>query len=175
VKSNAREDYDPDGRRGPTPAQYLDTLKYSMTGVELGVSGNLTDRISLFGGAVLMDSKILESNTAADIGKDIANIAHHQFSLLGTYAYNEKLTLGARVTYAGGRKLGGVAANGNTLPDYTTLDLLATYKFSENAELQFNVTNVADTTYYDSGYRSGSPFTYVAPGREFSFNLKAKF
>jgi catecholate siderophore receptor len=175
VKSNAREDYDPDGRRGPAPAQYLDTLKYSMTGVELGVSGNLTDRISLFGGAVLMDSKILESNTAADIGKDIANIAHHQFSLLGTYAYNEKLTLGARVTYAGGRKLGSVAANGNTLPDYTTLDLLATYKFSENAELQFNVTNVADTTYYDSGYRSGSPFTYVAPGREFSFNLKAKF
>ena len=33
----------------------------------------------------------------------------------------------------------------------------------------------ADTTYYDSGYRSGSPFTYVAPGREFSFNFKAKF
>ncbi len=175
IKSDAREDYDPDGRNGPEPTQYLDTLKYSMTGIELGVSGNLTDRISLFGGAVFMDSKILASNTPTEVGKDIANIAHQQFSLLGTYKYNEKLTLGARVTYAGGRKLGSVSANGNTLPDYTTLDLLATYKFSENAEMQFNVTNVADTTYYDSGYRSGSPFTYVAPGREFSFNLKAKF
>jgi catecholate siderophore receptor len=150
-------------------------LKYSMTGVEVGVSGNLTDRISLFGGAVLMDSKILESVTATEVGKDIANIAHQQFSLLGTYKYNDNLTVGARVNYAGGRNLGSVSANGNTLPDYTTLDLLATYKVSENAELQFNVSNVTDVTYYDSGYRSGSPFTYVAPGREFSFNLKAKF
>ncbi|MEM5470299.1 TonB-dependent siderophore receptor [Hoeflea sp. AS60] len=175
VKSNAREDYDPDGRNGPAATQYLDTLKYSMTGVEVGVSGNLTDRISLFGGAVLMDSKILKSVDAAEVGKDIANIAHQQFSLLGTYKYNDKLTLGARVNYAGGRNLGSVSANGNTLPDYTTLDLLATYQFSENAELQFNVSNVTDATYYDSGYRSGSPFTYVAPGREFSFNLKAKF
>ncbi|MCY0149869.1 TonB-dependent siderophore receptor [Hoeflea sp. G2-23] len=175
VKSNAREDYDPDGRGGPLPTQYLDTLKYRMSGVELGVSGNLTDRISLFGGVVLMDSEILESFTPSEVGKDIANIAHQQFSLLGTYKYNDQLTLGARVTYAGGRNLGSVSANGNTLPDYTTFDLLATYEFSEHAELQFNVTNVADTTYYDSGYRSGSPFTYVAPGREFSFNLKAKF
>lgn len=175
IKSDAREDYDPDGNAGPQPTQYLDSLQYSMTGVEVGVSGNLTDRISLFGGAEFMDSKILKSVTPTEVGKDIANIAHRQFSLLGTYAYNEKLTLGARVTYAGGRKLGSVSANGNTLPDYTTVDLLATYKVSENAELQFNVTNVADATYYDSGYRSGSPFTYVAPGREFSFNLKAKF
>ncbi len=175
VKSDAREDYDPDGRGGPAPTQYLDSLKYSMTGVELGVSGNLTDRIALFGGAVFMDSKILESNDPDNVGKDIANIAHQQFSLLGTYQYNDQLTLGARVTYAGGRKLGGPVENGNTLPDYTTLDLMATYKFSEHAELQFNVNNVADTTYYDSGYRSGSPFTYVAPGREFSFNFKAKF
>lgn len=175
VKSDAREDYDPDGRAGPLPTQYLDTLKYSISGVELGVSGNLTDRISLFGGAVFMDSKILESVTASEVGKDIANIAHQQFSLLGTYKYNENLTLGARVNYAGGRNLGSVSANGNTLPDYATLDLLATYQFSENAELQFNVSNVTDATYYDSGYRSGSPFTYVAPGREFSFNLKAKF
>jgi len=175
IKSNAREDYDPDGRGGPLPTQYLDTMKYSMTGIEVGVSGNLTDRIALFGGAVFMDSKILESYDASNVGKDIANIAHQQFSLLGTYAYNDKLTVGARVTYAGGRKLGGPVANGNTLPDYTTLDLMATYKFSEHAELQFNVNNVADTTYYDAGYRSGSPFTYVAPGREFSFNLKAKF
>ncbi|WP_047032219.1 TonB-dependent siderophore receptor [Hoeflea sp. IMCC20628] len=175
VKSNAREDFDPDGRGGPLPTQYLDTMKYSMTGIEVGVSGNLTDRIALFGGAVFMDSNILESYDADNVGKDIANIAHQQFSLLGTYAYNEKLTLGARVTYAGGRKLGGPVANGNTLPDYTTLDLLATYKFSEHAELQFNVTNVTDATYYDAGYRSGSPFTYVAPGREFSLNLKAKF
>ncbi len=110
-----------------------------------------------------------------NVGKDIANIAHQQFSLLGTYQYNDQLTLGARVTYAGGRKLGGPVENGNTLPDYTTIDLMATYKFSEHAELQFNVNNVADTTYYDSGYRSGSPFTYVAPGREFPFNFKAKF
>ncbi|MCY0096892.1 TonB-dependent receptor [Hoeflea ulvae] len=175
VKSDAREDYDPDGRGGPAPTQYLDTLKYSMTGIEVGVSGNLTDRISLFGGAVLMDSKIVDSISSDDIGKDIANIAHQQFSLLGTYQFNDKLTLGARVTYAGGRKLGSVAANGNTLPDYTTFDLLAKYEFSEHAELQFNVTNVADETYYDTAYRSGSPFTYVAPGREFSLNLKAKF
>jgi catecholate siderophore receptor len=162
------------GREDVGNASY-GSLKYRMRGVEFGVQGNLTDRISLFGSAVFMESKILESRTASNVGKGVPNIAHQQVSLLATYKVNDELTVGGRINYGGKKDLGSYVPNGNTLPGYTTFDLMATYDFSKHLQLQMNLNNVTNKTYYDTAYRSGEPFTYVAPGREFMVTLKAKF
>ena len=158
TKDKARESQG----RGPD-AVTTDTLEYYIRGLELGLAGQVTDRFAVFGGATLMSSKIRDSVDSAAIGQSLANIAHEQFSLLGTYDVTEKLMLGARATYTGQRDLGGTASNGNTLASSFVVDVLGEYDLGETASVKFGVTNVMDTLYYDAAYRSGSPFTYVAP------------
>ena len=50
------------------------------------------------------------------------------------------------------------------MPDYTVLDLFATYKFNRNLSARVNVGNVTDETYYLSAYRSGA-FMYLGDAR----------
>ncbi|MBI6630778.1 TonB-dependent receptor [Pontibaca salina] len=170
TKDNAREDIG----RGSDAVTY-DSLKYRIRGLELGVAGNVTDRLSLFGGANFMNSKILESQDSEAIGLSLANIAHEQFNILATYQVTDKLMLGGRINYQSGMDLGSTYANGKTLPSAWTVDLLGEYEVAENTLLKVGITNVADKIVYDAGYRSDTPFTYVAPGREVSVALDVKF
>ncbi|WP_373028174.1 TonB-dependent receptor [Sulfitobacter sp.] len=170
TKDNAREDIGP---RGATVTS--DTLKYRIRGLELGVAGKVNDRLSLFGGANFMNSKILESADSDNVGLSVANVAHEQINILATYQVTDKLMLGGRVNYQGAIDLGSTAANGRSLPDAWTFDLLGEYEVADNATLKMGITNVADTIVYDAAYRSGTPFTYVAPGREISVSYEMKF
>lgn len=170
TKDNAREDIGP---RGATVTS--DTLKYRIRGLELGVAGKVNDRLSLFGGANFMNSKILESADSGNVGLSVANVAHEQINILATYQVTDKLMLGGRVNYQGAIDLGSTAANGRSLPDAWTFDLLGEYEVADNATLKMGITNVADTIVYDAAYRSGTPFTYVAPGREISVSYEMKF
>lgn len=160
--------------RGPTAATTAG-LEYRNRGLELGIAGNVTDRFSVHGGAVFMKSEILKSATASNVGLRVSNIPHQQFNLLGTYDVNEKFTVGARVNYASDLFLGSTAENGKELPTNKTFDLLATYKFNDRISLQFNANNITDAATYDAGYRSGTPYVLVGPGRELSLSFKAKF
>ncbi|MGB3244253.1 MAG: TonB-dependent siderophore receptor [Sulfitobacter sp.] len=170
TKDNAREDIGPRGNS----ATY-DTMKYRVRGLEFGVAGRVNDRLSLFGGANFMDSEILESQDADAIGKTLPNFAHEQFNILATYQVTDALMLGGRINYQGSMDLGSSYANGNSLPSAWTLDVLGEYEVAKNTAIKFGITNVSDETVYDAGYRSGSPFTYVAPGREVWVSLDMKF
>lgn len=170
TKDNAREDIGP---RGASVAS--DTLKYRMQGIELGVAGKLNDRIGLYGGAVFMQSEILESDDSDNVGESLATIAHKQFNLLATYDVTSDLMLGVQANWMGERELGSVAPNDNTLSAYWSFDLVGSYDINDTTAVRFGVKNAADKLYYDTGYRSGEPFTYVAPGRELWAALDLKF
>lgn len=169
TKNNAREDIGP---RGASVTS--DTLEYRVRGIELGVSGKV-DRIGLYGGAVFMESEILESGDATNIGESLATIAHQQFNLLATYDVTDRLMLGVQSNWKGEVELGTLAPNGNTLPAYWSFDLVGSYNMNERMDMRFGVKNVTDKVYYDTGYRSGEPFTYVAPGREIWAAIDMKF
>ena len=169
-KDNAREDTGPRGAQVTT-----DTGKYRVRGFEASVGGKVFDRLSLFGGIVLMDSEVLESANADDVGKELANFAHTSASMLAKYDLTPRLTIGGQVTYQGTIALGTLADNGKKLPDSWRFDLLAEYDITENVELQLNVQNVFDEVIYDSGYRSNSPFVYIAPGRVGYATLNFKY
>lgn len=170
TKSNARETLG----RGDT-AVTLATGKYRVRGIELGMAGKVTDRLSLYGGATWMDSKVLASAVPGDIGKELANTAHKQFNLLAQYQLTEAWSFGGQATWNGGQNLGSMAANGNRLPAYWRLDAMAEYDLGNDRVLSMRVDNLLDETYYDTAYRSGSPFVYVAPGRTASVTLSMKF
>ena len=122
-----------------------------------------------------MDSKIQNSQDADAVGKSLANIAEQQFNLLATYQVTDQLMLGGRANYQSDMDLGGTASNGNKLPSEWTFDVLGEYQVADNALIRAGINNITDEIIYDAGYQSNTPFTYVAPGREFTLALDMKF
>ena len=149
--------------------------KLRSQGFEFGVSGNITPRWALFGGYTYLDAKIIDSANAAAIGQRFANVPQHSFSLLTSYAITDAFTLGAQATYRGRVYGGTYEANLNSLPAYWKFDAVARYRISDTIELRGNVMNIFDKRYYDAIYRSGSPFSYVAPGRSATASLTVTF
>lgn len=168
TKDNARES-------GGPGQPYVDTGKYRVRGIELGFAGNVTEDLSLHGGAVFMDSEVLESASATNVGLKLANISHTSFNMLAKYRLTQALTVGGQATYKSEIALGTLADNGRELPSSWRFDLLAEYAISRHVDLQLNLNNITDEIVYDSGYRSGSPFVYIAPGRVGYATLRFKY
>lgn len=165
-KSNAREVV------GQT---VFDTGKYKVRGLELGWQGNITSALSVYGGWVLMESKVEESITPASIGRPFANIAHESFNLLAKYQVTDWMTIGGQATYRGKVRGGTLAANNNYLDDFWRFDALAEFKLGEHYSLKLLGMNLTDEVIYDALYRSATPFVYVAPGRAGYVTLEVKY
>lgn len=167
TKKNAREQV--------TPGIYDLVGKLRSRGAELAVTGNLGDKIQLFGGYTYTDAKLVESVNAANEGEPFANIPKHSASLLATYALTDHVQVGGQVYYQskifGGSQVAGTAF----VPSYTRFDAVARFKPLEWLEARLNVLNLTDQTYYDAIYRSGAPFAYIAPGRSATLSLTASF
>jgi catecholate siderophore receptor len=54
-------------------------------------------------------------------------------------------------------------------------DATARYAPTDRLEFRLNVLNLTDKRYYDAIYRSGSPFSYVAPGRSATLTASYTF
>ena len=61
------------------------------------------------------------------------------------------------------------------MPDFWRVDFFGGYQVNERVEIGFNVLNATDTVYYDAIYRSGTPFSYIAPGRSAAVTLDIDF
>lgn len=90
----------------------------------------------------------------------------------GVRLFEEKLTLGARMTRVGDTNpIFGQLAQNNRLPGYTTYDLYGSYRFNDDVTLRAAVTNVTDKAYVSA---LGATY-YAAPGRTFTASLNLKF
>jgi len=146
---------------------------YRVRGIDLGASGKITDRWSLFGGVVLMESRVEKSIDPAQIGIQLANIAHQSFNVLTKYRIGDPWEIGAQATYASkiyGGTLG--ATSGNELPAHWRFDGFVEYKVDKHMTAKLSANNIFNTVYYDAFYRSNSPFVFIAPGRSVLLTLR---
>lgn len=156
-KLNAREQV--------SPGIYELAGELRSRGVELGVAGNLGERLQLFGSYTYNDATIRESAIAANVGRRFANIPQHSGSLLLTYNIASNIQIGGQV-YAQDEFYGGTLAAGTAkVPGYVRFDAVARWRPTDQVELRLNILNLTDQVYYDAIYRSGAPFAYIAPGR----------
>ncbi len=117
-------------------------------GIEFGATGRLAPNWELIGAYTYLDSEIRESNTPAEVGKDLVNTPEHSCSLWSTYRLPCGLELGGGVRYVGSRFSN--AANTRQIDDYLLADATLAYTFSERATLRLNVFNLFDEKFYDS-------------------------
>ncbi len=162
----------------------FNTGKNRVTGIELGASGNITDKLSAQAGITSMDAEVLESFTPANVGKTLSNFAEQSAFAQLRYQLSDKLAIGAATKYESERYAGqpdtAAAYNATTgqysqpVPAYTVYDLFADYNFSETFDARLNIGNVTDEEYYLAAYRSGS-FLYYGDARNARLTFNYEF
>ncbi len=122
-----------------------------VNGLELAFAGNLTRKWQVFGGYTLMDSEITDGGPAGtDEGNEFPNTPRHSLSLWSTYNVTPKATVGGGVYYVG--KQYGNTTNTTYIPSYWRVDAMAAYEINRNWNVQLNVFNLFNETYYDKSY-----------------------
>ena len=138
-------------------------------GIDLQLTGQLTDEVRVIGAYAYVDAEVTKDNTLAS-GSRLLNVPEHSGSLLGVYEFLDGglkgLELGGGVNYVGDRS-GNVADSGFELPGYTTVDLLARYKATQDVTLGVNLNNAFDRTYYERSYSN----VWVMPGAPRNLSL----
>jgi len=155
----------------------VNTGKNEVEGVEFGLVGNLTEKLSLQAGVTLMNATIKESIVEANVGNTLANFADKSVSLHMKYQATQKFAFGGSATYESARYTGqpDSAANEDMeVPQYTVYDAFATYQINRDMLLRLNVNNVFDEDYYLAAYRSGS-FTYIGDKRNVQLSMDYNF
>jgi len=138
-------------------------------GVEVDVSGQVTDRLSLILAYTYDGTEITQgSGNRNNVGNQLANVPKNAGSLWATYDITDEFRLGAGVYAAGTRQ--GDLANSYQLPAYARLDLMGSYRFTVGKSriiTQVNVNNALDKQYYSNtnesrfGAYPGQPLTVV--------------
>ncbi|KAB0622316.1 TonB-dependent siderophore receptor [Castellaniella defragrans] len=167
-----------DGRLGLTAAVFrvettnaritLPDNTYAMAGdkrvdgFELGASGNITPEWQVYAGYTYLKSRIGDSGkNSAYEGNVFPNTPESSFSLWNTYDFTPQFTAGVGAYFVD--KQYGNEANTVSIPSYWRFDAMASYRFSKTVDLQVNVNNLFNKTYYDKAYPSH--YASIAPGR----------
>lgn len=160
-----------------------------VNGFELGVSGSITPKWTVFGGYTYMDSELTKAAVVVSgtppvasvnplQGLPLANTPKNSASLFTTYRLLPKLTIGGGVYYTSkswGGNQGGAGGGNNRVyaPEWTRVDAFATYDLSDRASLQLNVKNATDEEYImrTNGVHHADP----APARQAILALNLRF
>jgi catecholate siderophore receptor len=151
------------------PPQVLEG-RQRVDGVELGATGSITRDWKLFATYTYLDGKIVESNTAAERGRQLQNAPKNSFNLWTTYQSPLKFSVGGGARFVGRRF--GNNTNTRFVESYWTVDGVASYPLSERVDLRLNLYNLTDEYYFD---RLGGGHLVPGPGRAVSLNLGFRF
>ena len=118
-------------------------------GFELQLVGELPPGWNVLAGYAYLDSEIVTSAVAIEIGQPLDNTPRHSFNVWTSYRVTDQLTVGGGVQHVGsrvsGRPVGFLTV---TVPSYTIGDLFAEYRFSDRLSARLNVFNVTDEYYF---------------------------
>lgn len=164
-----------DTRTGET--LYSNAGEVSSRGVELDLSGQLSERWSLIGSYAFTDAEVTKDPALK--GNRLQNVARHTGSLSAVYDYGslfggDRLRLGAGARYVGERA--GNPTNDFDLPAYTVADAFASYETKLDAHkvrLQLNVKNLFDKVYYSSAVNRY--FVAIGDARQVSVSSTLEF
>ncbi len=141
-------------------------------GVELGLSGQLTEAWSVMGGYAYQRGELTQTQSASvRKGSTLAQLPRHSASLWSRYDFTEQWGAGLGVIYRG--SIYTSTDNTVTLAGFTRFDGAVFYKVNDRLQLQLNVENLADKRYYASAHNNNN----ITPGspRAYTLGVNLKF
>jgi catecholate siderophore receptor len=130
-----------------TPALTVLEGELRVQGIELGASGSITRTLRVLAGYTLLDSRVVRSNTPAEVNRRFQNTPRNSFNLWTTYLVRSKLNLGGGVRFIGRRF--GNSTNTRWVDNYYTIDGLISYPITSKIDLRLNLYNLNDAYYFD--------------------------
>jgi catecholate siderophore receptor len=149
----------------PTGLRFLLIDGQRTQGVELGVSGNVTENWSVIGAYAYQDGEIVEKQSAAVLkGATLANLPKNTFSLWNRYDLTPTWGFGLGVIrraelFAVTENLADPASN-VTLPSYTRVDGAVFFTLNDHLRAQINIENLLDEDYFQFANSN----TNITPG-----------
>ena len=138
-------------------------------GIELGITGEITDKWSIFGGVAFQDGEVTEQQGAGANailkGAELGQTPDRTLSLWNKYEINDMWAVALGVVSTSDRfALSPTATQSTLLPGYTRYDAAIYGKFSEKLRLQVNLENLTNKEYAlfahnNQNITPGSPFT----------------
>ncbi len=129
---------------------------FTSKGVELSGAYDITDRVTLTGNYTYTDAQDATGAQALRVPK-------HDFELGLDAAITDRLTMGVSLNHVADR-----TDTVGAVPDYTVVNLGATYDLNDNAQVYLRVENLTD-----EGYETAAG--YSTSGRAAYFGLRANF
>ncbi len=130
------------------PGFQVQTGEIRSQGGEIELAYQVNDQWFFQGGYAYIDAEIIKSN-AGDVGNRFQNTPEHQANLWTHYKFDsgllQDLTLSAGMNFVGNRPLDN--ANTVELPNYTTVDLGASYTY-KHVKLELFANNLLDKEYF---------------------------
>ncbi len=143
-------------------------------GFEVGATGHLTEQWEVMAGYTYLDAKTVKyasgKNTNFD-GNQAKFIAPNSGSVWTTYALTDRWKVGGGANYVDKRYTND--ENTRSLDSYWRYDAMLAYRVNKNLDLQLNVLNLTDETYYDASHVG--MFATVAPGRSAELAANVRF
>ncbi|CAD84727.1 MULTISPECIES: TonB-dependent siderophore receptor [Nitrosomonas] len=154
----------------PVPTYVRDGLQVH-NGVELVLTGKITDNLTIMGGGTLMDLSVEKSNNPALEGNKPANAASRMGKIYAEYAlpWIPGLSLTGGIYYTGERYAN--AANTDKIPSYTLYDIGARYStrvLNKALTVRLNVINLTGKNYWQNA-------TYLGVPRTVAFSVSTMF
>lgn len=151
------------------PTQQILVDGQETKGIELGISGNVTDHWSIFGGVAFQDGEITKqqgTGTGAILkGAELGQTPDRTLSLWNKYEINDMWAVALGIVSTSDRyALSPTASTSTVLPGYTRYDAAVYGKFSEKLSLQLNIENLTNKEYAlyahnNNNITPGSPIT----------------
>jgi catecholate siderophore receptor len=162
-KTNART-------RNATTEPFVLDGEQRVDGIELGLSGRITENWSVLAGYSFLDSEFVASANPLEQGTQLAMVPEHSLNLWSDARITRNLTFGAGVQYMD--SVFRNATNTAEVPSYWLVNAMAAYAVNRSLTLRLNVNNAADETYVD---RVGGGHYVPGAGRSIVLNAEIDF
>jgi catecholate siderophore receptor len=162
-KTNART-------RGANTEAFVLDGEQRVDGVELGLSGSITDNWSVLASYAHLESEFVASANPLEQGAALAFVPENSFNVWTEGRLPRGFGVGA-----GAQFMDSVfrnATNTAEVPSYWLLSAMASYRVSETLTLRLNVNNLADETYVD---RVGGGHYIPGAGRSIVMSAEVGF
>jgi catecholate siderophore receptor len=140
------------------PTKTVQTGSQRTQGLELGVSGNVTDAWQVYGGFTAQKAEITSTTAAAAEGKRVPLVPERTLSLWNRYQVLRSVGLGFGVIHQ--TDMFAAIDNSVTLPGFTRADGALFLRLSSLVNVQLNVENLFDERYYGTSHGNNN----IMPG-----------
>jgi catecholate siderophore receptor len=134
-------------------------------GMELQLTGALTERWAITTGYSYLDGNVKRADGTGNDGNSTRQTPEHMFSIWNSYQATDRLRLGLGATYQDSFFI--QEDNSVEVPSYTRVDAAVYYRLSDTMRLQLNVENLLDEDYFPDAHSN----TNITTGRPLNARL----